>query len=247
MGGQCFRPGTDVVLPGYEEKAWKWLLRLKDRIPPSRRDAQNNLLFFRGGITMGAATSSMDQAGLTDPVNLRCAEGAGDPLVAFSDECVRRYSQGIRFGMWHHNRDEVGVRIWGGDEGRVGRKSYEEYLSEHIFALVSIGHGWGMRVIAAVLHGAIPVFLEHEYHQVWSDLVDPAEYGFVGAITDIPDLVEKLRAMPVAELDAKFLKLKEIAPAFVWGREGRAYDWALRALDKVMAGKRAHGDLPAAG
>ena len=247
MGGQCFRPGTDVVLPGYEEKAWKWLPRLKDRIPPSRRDAKNNLLFFRGGITVGAAISSMDQAGLTDPVNLRCAEGAGDPLVAFSDECIRRYSQGIRFGVWHHNRDEVGVRIWGSDEGRVGRKSYEEYLSEHVFALVSIGHGWGMRVIAAVLHGAIPVFLEHEYHQVWSDLVDPAEYGFVGAITDIPDLVEKLRAVPVAELDAKFQKLKEIAPAFVWGREGRAYDWALRALDKVMAGKRARGDLPAAG
>ena len=114
-----------------------------------------------------------------------------------------------------------------------------------LFGLATIGHGWGMRVVAVVMNGAIPVFLEHKYHQAWSDVMDPAEYGFVGDITDIPDLVEKLRAVPAAELDAKFQKILEIAPAFVWdGTDGQAYDYALRAIDKIMAGKRARGDLP---
>ena len=228
----CFRPGTDVVLAPYEPQAHNWLQMLQTKPKPSQRDAQENLLFFRGGIS---------QRPMDDPINLECALGAGDPAVAFSHKCLDEYSQGIRYGVYHYHHDKPGVRIYAHGEGN---KEYSDFLSENVFGLATIGHGWGMRVVAVVMNGAIPVFLEHKYHQAWSDVMDPAEYGFVGDITDIPDLVEKLRAVPTAELDAKFQKILEIAPAFVWDHDGQAYDFALKAVDKIMAGKRARGDLP---
>ncbi len=229
----CFRPGTDVVLAPYDPKAHFWLKKLPTKPKPSLRNAQENLLFFRGGIS---------QRPMDDPINLECALGAGDPAVAFSHKCLDEYSQGIRYGVYHYHHDKPGVRIYAHEEGN---KEYSEYLSENVFGLATIGHGWGMRVVAVLMNGAIPVFLEHKYHQAWSDVMDPTEYGFVGDITDIPDLVEKLRAVPAAELDAKFQKILEIAPAFVWdGTDGQAYDYALRAIDKIMAGKRTRGDLP---
>ena len=232
----CFRPGFDVVLAPYEMQAYGWLQRLPEKLKSSQRDAEANLLFFRGGIS---------QRPMDDPINLKCAKGAGDPAVAFSHECLDEYSQGIRFGVYHYHHEKPGVKIYAHGEGN--QKEYSDYLSETVFSMATIGHGWGMRIVASVMNGAIPVFLEHKYHQAWSDLLDPKEYGFVGDITDIPNLVEMLRAVPAAELDAKFQKMKEIAPAFVWDHGGEAYDWALRALDKVMGDKRARGDLPAAG
>jgi hypothetical protein len=223
----CFRPGTDVVFAPYEERAREWLKAVPEKIKPSLRNAQENLLFFKGGI---------------GPENLKCALGAGDPAVAFSPECLGMYAMGVRYGVYHYHHDKPGVRIYAHFEGD---KKYSDYLSETVFALAPLGTGFGMRIVAAVMHGAIPVFLEHNYHQAWSGVVDPAEYGFVGDITDIPDLVEKLRAVPAAELDAKFQRILEIAPAFVWEEPGgQAYAYALRAVDQVMAGKRARGDLP---
>jgi hypothetical protein len=231
----CFRPGTDVVFAPYEERAREWFKALPEKINPSLRDAQENLLFFRGTLGFGGTTESM----------LHCAMGAGDPAVAFSPECLGAYAMGVRYGVWHYHHDKPGVHIQSRWEGQGVGKEYTDYLSETVFALAPIGAGYGMRIVAAVMHGAIPVFLEHNYHQAWSDLIDPAEYGFVGDITDIPDLVEKLRAVPAAELDAKFQRILEIAPAFVWEEPGgQAYAYALRAVDQVMAGKRARGDLP---
>jgi hypothetical protein len=230
----CFRPGTDVVLAPYEPQAHNWLQMLQTKPKPSQRDAQENLLFFRGGIS---------QRPMDDPINLECALGAGDPAVAFSHKCLDEYSQGIRYGFYHYHHDKPGVPIYAHGEGD---KEYSEYLSENVFGLAPIGFGYGMRMVAVVMNGAIPVFLEHNYHQAWSDVIDPAEYGFVGNITDIPDLVEKLRAVPAAELDAKFQRILQVAPAFVWEEpDGQAYAYALRAVDRVMAGKRARGDLPA--
>ena len=232
----CFRPGTDVVFAPYEERAREWFKALPEKIKPSLRDAQENLLYFRGTLDFGGTTESM----------LHCARGAGDPAVAFSPECLGAYAMGVRYGVWHYHHDKPGVHIQSRWEGQGVGKEYTDYLSETVFALAPIGAGYGMRIVAAVMHGAIPVFLEHNYHQAWSDLIDPAEYGFVGDITDIPDLVEKLRAVPAAELDAKFQRILEVAPAFVWDSpDGQAYAYALRAVDRVMAGKRARGDLPA--
>ena len=166
--------------------------------------------------------------------------------MAFSPACLATYAMGVRYGVFHHNQGKPGVRIYAPHQGHGVGKEYSDYLSENVFALAPLGTGFGMRIVAAVMHGAIPVFLEHNYHQAWSGVVDPAEYGFVGDITDIPDLVEKLRAVPAAELDAKFQRILEIAPAFVWEEPGgQAYAYALRAVDQVMAGKRARGDLPA--
>ena len=232
----CFRPGTDVVFAPYEERAREWFKALPEKIKPSLRDAQENLLFFRG---------ALEYAGDSPGNVLRCAMGAGDPAVAFSPACLATYAMGVRYGVFHHNQGKPGVRIYAPHQGHGVGKEYSDYLSETVFALAPLGTGFGMRIVAAVMHGAIPVFLEHNYHQAWSDVVDPAEYGFVGDITDIPDLVEKLRAVPAAELDAKFQRILEIAPAFVWEEpDGQAYAYALRAVDQVMAGKRARGDLP---
>merc|ERR1711871_710383 len=216
----CFRSGTDVVFAPYERRAKEWLKALPQKRRPSLRDARENLLFFRGKLDF------------SENPDTQCAEGAGDPAVAFSPECLGRYAMGVRYGVYHYHHGKPGMHL---NPKSESGKGYTEYLSENVFALAATGTGFGMRIVAAVMHGAIPVFLEHSYHQAWSDVMDPTEYGFVGDITDIPDLVEKLRAVPAAELDAKFQKILEIAPAFVWdGTDGQAYDYALRAIDKIM-------------
>jgi hypothetical protein len=102
------------------------------------------------------------------------------------------------------------------------------------FCLAPYGHGFSMRVVAAVVAGCVPVIIQERVFQPYEDLLPYEEFSLRLSNDEVEALPELLRAVTPAQLAALQAGLARHWPAFVWQRKhgGRAFEHMLRALQR---------------
>lgn len=127
------------------------------------------------------------------------------------------------------------VPIWNDPEIQVVKGSvgdYEETLRSSKFCLAPYGHGWGLRIVSAMVCGCVPIIIQEHVYQPFEDLLPYEEFSIRLNNDDIPNLPQILRSVTPEQHAALQHGLEKYWPAFVWDRDhgGKAFDYTALSL-----------------
>lgn len=120
-----------------------------------------------------------------------------------------------------------------------GTSAYRTLLGTAVFCLTPYGYGWGVRVVIAMTAGCIPLIIQDGVHQPYEDLLPYADFSLRLARTDIPRLLDILRAVPQEERDALRFGMAQHYRSFMWGGDGTAYNATIASLGRRLHNMRA--------
>ncbi|KAG2439616.1 hypothetical protein HXX76_004968 [Chlamydomonas incerta] len=129
----------------------------------------------------------------------------------------------------------------------ITAEEYEQLLGSAKFCLAPYGHGWGIRLTHALMHGCVPVIIQDRVRQPWEDLLHYPDFSIRVSKAELPRLVELLRAVPAEDVAALMREGARVYRAFVWQPElgGLAYNYTLASLRRRLSHIR--GELYEAG
>jgi len=105
------------------------------------------------------------------------------------------------------------------DTSKKRLPNYDELLADSTFCLAPAGmggEGWGRRTTLSILHGCIPVVIQDDTNQPFEELLDYERFAVRMPSSEIPQLVKKLRAMPLEEVKAKQAAMRCVWPRMTW-------------------------------
>jgi hypothetical protein len=119
-------------------------------------------------------------------------------------------------------------------DGRVD--NYGELFLSSKFCIAPYGHGWGIRLAIAVVHGCVPVITQDHTWQPFEELLPYEEFSVRISNAEIPNIMPILRAYTTEQIDRMRLALAQHWGAFVWqsGQGGLAYNYTIAALKRRM-------------
>ena len=110
--------------------------------------------------------------------------------------------------------------------------NYEETLRSSKFCLAPYGHGWGLRIVSAMVCGCVPIIIQEHVFQPFEDILPYEEFSIRLNNDDIRNLPEILRSVTPTQLKILQQGLKKYWPAFIWdvGNGGKAFDYTALSL-----------------
>ncbi|GJP42295.1 hypothetical protein CLOM_g1880 [Closterium sp. NIES-68] len=128
------------------------------------------------------------------------------------------FSFGVRqrvFELYAGRDGETGFKVEvvpeGGDELAYGG------MQESVFCLATAGHGWHASLAMAVMAGCVPVVIQPDVLLPFEgDGVDWSLLSYRLSIRDIPQLHERLQAIPPEDIEVKQKRLQQLWPLFIW-------------------------------
>ena len=234
---ECVDAKKDIIVPTITPIQHD-LPRYQQRLQPAMRkhlsDAERPragpLLLFAGGITSfgasqdnirrsGNDTADKQQKWLDRVTRDRCSR----PEVS----CRHIYSMGVRQAVWRQ-------RLWAEPDMRIVSAGIPDYLTavpRARFCLHTEGNGWGARVVDYMAMGCLPLMVNDEMVFPYANVLDWATFSVHMRKREIPQIAERLRAIPEAAQRAMHREQRNFSRGFVWWRpEGLAYEFTLAAL-----------------
>lgn len=181
---------------------------------------------------------------IVTPLHKQLAEPGGaeqllaqkDKLFFFSGDIRHNepeYSGGVRQDLskilQDHKYPDV---VFEGGFQKLGAQEYERLLSHTKFCLAPYGHGWGIRLTHALMHGCVPVIIQDHVHQPFEDLLSYPDFSIRVARAELPSLVDLLRAVPEKEVLRLMRGTAAAYRAFIWQAElgGLAYNYTVASV-----------------
>ncbi|KAL4427766.1 hypothetical protein ABPG75_001855 [Micractinium tetrahymenae] len=127
-------------------------------------------------------------------------------------------------------------------EGFVGTgTAYQLVLSSSKFCLAPFGHGWGNRLLQAMLSGCVPVIVQEHVVQAFEDVLPYELFSIRLNNADLPRLREILRSVTDEQYRDLLTNVLRYHKAFAWDAEqgGQAFEYTLLSL------RRKHMNLKA--
>ena len=125
-------------------------------------------------------------------------------------------------------------RLWAEPDMRIVSAGIPDYLTavpRARFCLHTEGNGWGARVVDYMAMGCLPLMVNDEMVFPYANVLDWATFSVHMRKREIPQIAERLRAIPEAAQRAMHREQRNFSRGFVWWRpEGLAYEFTLAAL-----------------
>jgi len=130
----------------------------------------------------------------------------------------------------------VGLPDVGYDDGTRSMHHYIQELQRSKFCMAPYGHGWGIRLQHAILHGCVPVIIQDHVHQPYEDVLPYEDFSIRVAKRELPHLIDILRAVSPEELHRLRRGMSKYYTSFIWQKEhgGQAYELTLQSLHRSM-------------
>jgi hypothetical protein len=193
---RCFEPGKDALLPIFKSRNFVQT----SPFVTGRAPARNVLFNFRGNAHLNQPQYSM---GLRQQLYTLLANRP-DRCVCADPGMSGRDVLGARSAC--NGTDVDGCLLVGGHS-----RDYIADLQRSVFCGVLPGNGWG-HIEEPVIHGCIPVIVMPEIHVQLEGQLDLSKFTIRIDRSELPRLVETLRAVPparVAEMQAELAKVWE--------------------------------------
>ncbi|CAI7933041.1 unnamed protein product [Closterium sp. NIES-54] len=128
------------------------------------------------------------------------------------------FSFGVRqrvFELYAGRDGETGFKVEVAPEG--GEELAYGGMEHSVFCLATAGHGWHASLAMAVIAGCVPVVIQPEVLLPFEgDGVDWTLVSYRLNIRDIPQLHERLQAIPPEDIELKQKRLRQLWPLFIW-------------------------------
>ncbi|CAI5462006.1 unnamed protein product [Closterium sp. Yama58-4] len=123
---------------------------------------------------------------------------------------------GLRVFELYAGRDsETGFKVEVVPEG--GEELAYGGMEHSVFCLATAGHGWHASLAMAVIAGCVPVVIQPDVLLPFEgDGVDWSLVSYRLNIRDIPQLHERLQAIPPEDIELKQKHLRQLWPLFIW-------------------------------
>ena len=138
------------------------------------------------------------------------------------------YSQGVRW--------RVAKAVQGAPDALVTESTSEKHRLEglrlSVFCLAPSGHGYGVRLSSSILNGCIPVIIQPSVAMPCDDVLPYPEFSVRLQFSEIPRIMDILRAISPSEVTSMQHKLKHYHPSFIWRID--AYKSVLASLERKL-------------
>ncbi|KAL4444666.1 hypothetical protein ABPG77_002483 [Micractinium sp. CCAP 211/92] len=113
-----------------------------------------------------------------------------------------------------------------------GVPNYPAHLRRTKFCLAPYGHGWGIRLVQAMLTGCVPVIVQEHVVQYYEDVLPYETFSIRLNNEDLPNLRELLRSVTDEQYRRLLKGVLEHRLAFSWNiaKGGKAFDYTLLSL-----------------
>ncbi|KAL4427763.1 hypothetical protein ABPG75_001852 [Micractinium tetrahymenae] len=113
-----------------------------------------------------------------------------------------------------------------------GVPDYEQRLRSTKFCLAAYGHGWGNRLLQAVLTGCVPVIVQDHVIHYFEDVLPFEDFSIRLNNADLPHLREILRSLTDEQYRHLLRNLLRYYKAFTWNDAmgGQAFEYTLLSL-----------------
>ncbi|KAL4449410.1 hypothetical protein ABPG77_007054 [Micractinium sp. CCAP 211/92] len=122
-----------------------------------------------------------------------------------------------------------------------GVHDYEGQLRTSKFCLAAYGHGWGNRLLQAMLTGCVPVIVQDHIMQYFEDILPYEDFSMRLNNADLPQLREILRSVTDEEYRKLVGNVVRYHKAFTWNTEmgGQAFEYTILLLRRKFMNYKA--------
>lgn len=136
------------------------------------------------------------------------------------------------------------VKEWGDPEFEFvegGVEDYRERLRTSKFCFAPYGHGWGNRLLQAMLAGCVPIIVQEHVMHPYDDVLPYETFSLRLTNADLPELREILAGVTEEQYRGLVEGVKRYTLAFSWntGVGGRAFDYTIASLRRKYVNMKA--------